>query len=104
MSRPVSVTIPHQLGRAEAHRRIADGFANIGQSFGPQAAKALKTDWQGDRMGFQVAAMGQAVTGHVEVLDAGVVMEVLLPDVLALMAGSVKDRLQREGQLMLEKK
>ena len=75
MSKPITVNIPHRLGRAEAQRRIAEGFANIGQSFGPQAAKALKTDWQGDRM-----------------------------DMLAMMAGSVKDRLQREGQLMLEKK
>ena len=104
MSKPITVTIPHSLGRAEAHRRIADGFANLGGTFGPQAAKALKTDWQGDRMDFKVAAMGQAVTGHVMVLDAAVAMEVVLPDMLALMAGPVKDRLQREGQLMLEKK
>jgi hypothetical protein len=104
MSKPITITIPHQLGRAEAQRRIAAGFSNIGQSFGPQAAKALKTDWQGDRMDFKVAAMGQAVTGHVEVTDAAVAMQVLLPGALALMAGSVRDRLQREGQLMLEKK
>jgi len=104
MSKPITVTIPHQLGRAEAHRRIEEGFANIGKSFGAQAAKALKTDWQGDRMDFNVAAMGQAVTGHVDVQDAAVAMEVLLPDMLAMMAGSVRDRLQREGQLMLEKK
>ncbi len=103
MSKPITVTIPHQLGRAEAHRRIAEGFGHIGESFGPQAAKALKTDWQGDRMEFKVAAMGQAVTGHVEVMEAAVAMQVLLPDMLAMMAGSVKDRLQREGQLMLEK-
>jgi putative polyhydroxyalkanoate system protein len=104
MSKPITVTIPHQLGRAEARRRITEGFASIAQSFGPQAAKALKTHWQGDRMDFSLAAMGQAITGHVDVLDAAVDLQVLLPDMLALMAGSVKGRLQREGQLMLEKK
>jgi hypothetical protein len=104
MSKPITVTIPHQLGRAEAQRRVAEGFGNIGQSFGGQAAKALKTEWQGDRMDFRVAAMGQAVTGHVTVMDTAVALEVVLPDMLVSMAGSVKDRLQREGQLMLEKK
>ncbi len=104
MSKPITITIPHQLGRAEAHRRIADGFANIGKTLGPQAEKALKLAWTGDRMDFQAAAMGQTVTGHVDVEDAAVAMEVLLPNVLGAMAGAVRDRLQREGQLMLEKK
>lgn len=104
MSKPISISIPHQLGRDEARRRIAEGFDRIGGQFGAGAAKALKTAWSGDRMDFSVKAMGQSVTGHVLVQDAIVVMEVLLPAMLAMMAGAVKDRVQHEGQLMLEKK
>ncbi|HEX5377767.1 MAG TPA: polyhydroxyalkanoic acid system family protein [Phenylobacterium sp.] len=104
MSKPITITIPHQLGREEAQRRIADGFQRIGGQFGPSAAKALKTTWAGDRMDFQVQAMGQAVTGKVDVQDAAVEMQIVLPTMLAMMAGSVKDRIQHEGQLMLEKK
>jgi hypothetical protein len=104
MTKPITITIPHQLGRAEAHRRIESGFADIGKTLGPQAAKALKTRWRDDHMEFQVAAMGQSVAGHVDVQDEAVAMEVVLPNVFAAMAGAVKDRLQREGQLMLEKK
>jgi putative polyhydroxyalkanoate system protein len=104
MSKPIHISIPHQLGRDEARRRISEGFDRIGGQFGPSAAKALKTAWTGDRMDFAVKAMGQSVTGNVDVQDAVVVMEVLLPAVLATMAGMVKDRVQHEGQLMLEKK
>jgi len=104
MSKPVTITIPHSLGREEARRRIAEGFERIGGQFGGSAGKALRTDWSGDRMAFDVKAMGQAVTGHVDVGDAAVAMEILLPNMLAAMAGMVKDRVAREGQLMLEKK
>lgn len=104
MSQPIHISIPHQLGRDEARRRIAEGFEKIGGQFGPSAAKALKTRWTGDRMDFDVKAMGQAITGSVDVQDAVVVMEVMLPAMLAAMAGMVKDRVHREGQLMLEKK
>ena len=104
MSKPIHISIPHQLGRDEARRRIAEGFDKIGGQIGPAAAKALKTSWTGDRMDFAVKAMGQSVTGNVDVQEACVVMEVMLPAVLAAMAGMVKDRVQHEGQLMLEKK
>lgn len=104
MTKPITITIPHQLGRDEARRRIAEGFQKIGGQFGASAAKAMKTSWEGDRMVFSVKAMGQSVTGHVDVSDAVVAMEVMLPAMLAMMAAAVKDRVQHEGQLMLEKK
>lgn len=104
MTKPITISIPHKLGRAEAQRRIAEGFASIGAQFGPQAAKALTTSWAGDRMDFAAQAMGQAVKGHAVVRDDAVDLEILLPAMLSMMAGMVKDRVQREGQLMLEKK
>lgn len=104
MSKPITITIPHKLTREEARQRIAEGFQKIGGQFGASAAKALKTSWTGDRMDFQVEAMGQSIKGHVDVQDALVAMEIMLPAMLAMMAGAVKDRVQREGQLMLEKK
>jgi putative polyhydroxyalkanoate system protein len=104
MSKPVTITIPHKLTREEARQRIADGFQKIAGQFGGSAAKALKTSWTGDRMDFQVEAMGQSIKGHVDVQDALVLMEIMLPAMLAMMANAVKDRVRHEGQLMLEKK
>ncbi|MES2344244.1 MAG: polyhydroxyalkanoic acid system family protein [Pseudomonadota bacterium] len=102
MSKPITITIPHDLGRAVARQRIEEGFGKISQQFGEAAAKALTKSWDGDRMDFAVAAMGQNVTGHLEVLDAAVHMTINLPNVLALIAGKIKGRVQKEGQLLLK--
>jgi hypothetical protein len=103
MSQPVTVTIPHQLGAAEARRRIDQGFADFAKHLG-NAPGAIERSWQGDRLNFTLTSFGQAITGNVVVTDAQVTVELLLPGFLAMLAGKVKGTLKREGQLLLEKK
>ena len=100
---PLVVTIPHQLGRAEARRRIENGFAKIAQALPGGAGKSSER-WEGDRLVFSVAALGQAVSGFIDIHDAAVTMEIHLPGVLGLLAGGLKDRLQKTGRLLLTKK
>jgi hypothetical protein len=102
MSKPVTVTIPHQLGKAEAHKRVEEGFGRIVQQFG-EGVKLTKA-WEGDRLSFSAKVVGQAVTGRLDVLEEAVRMEVDLPPFFAMIADKVKGRLKKEGQLMLEKK
>ena len=104
MATPITVSIPHQLGRAEARRRIETGFAKITHLLPGGAGGNCSERWDGDRLIFGVAAMGQTVTGVITVLDAAVTMEVELPGVLSLIAGGLKDRLQTVGRLLLTKK
>ena len=99
---PITVSIPHQLGRAEARRRIETGFAKIIHLL-PGSAGTCSERWDGDRLIFGVAAMGQTVSGVVNVLDAAVTMEIELPGVLGIIASGLKDRLQKVGQLLLTK-
>ena len=104
MSKAITLTIPHELGRAEAKRRIDEGFASFAQHMGA-AAGVLSKDWTGDdRLTFALAALGQRISGSIEVEDAAVRLEVLLPNLLAIVADKVRGRLKKEGQLMLEKK
>jgi hypothetical protein len=103
MSQPVTVTIPHQLGAAEARRRIDQGFADFAARLG-NAPGSVERSWQGDTLNFALTSFGQALSGRVIVSDAQVVVEVLLPGFLAMLANKVKGRLKREGQLLLEKK
>ena len=103
MSKPISVSIPHQLGRVEARRRIDDGFADLSRHLGGSAG-ALEKQWDGDRLNFSLTSMGQSITGHVQVLDVAVTVEVLLPGFLAMIASKVKGTLQKEGQLLLTKR
>ncbi|THD80891.1 MAG: polyhydroxyalkanoic acid system protein [Phenylobacterium sp.] len=102
MSRPVTVTIAHDLGAAEARRRVEAGFGDLSRHLG--GLGAVSKSWNGDRLSFAFSAMGQAVTGGVDVADRVVTLHILLPNLLAMMAGKLKGRLQQEGQLLLEKK
>ena len=97
---PISISIPHQLGRAEARRRIETGFARIvGQL--PGSAATYGERWDGDRLTFSVSGMGQAVSGVVNVLDTAVNMELELPGVLGMLASGLKGRIQKAAQLLL---
>jgi len=103
MPTPISVSIPHQLGRAEARRRIETGFAKmLGQL--PGGGGSISQRWDGDRLTFDASGLGQSVSGTVEVLDAAVKVELQLPAVLAMIAGGFKERIQKAGQLLLTKK
>ena len=103
MATPITISIPHQLGRAEARRRIEAGFAKIIRQF-PGSGGACSERWDGDRLTFSLGVMGQTVAGVVDVLDAAVTMEIELPGVLGMIASGVKGRLQKVGQLLLTKK
>lgn len=103
MATPITVSIPHRLGRAEARRRIETGFASlIGQL--PGIGGTCSERWEGDRLTFSVAGLGQTVTGVVDVFDAAVRMEIEISGVLGLIARGIQGRLQKAGQLLLTKK
>jgi hypothetical protein len=104
MSKPLTIEIPHDLGLREARRRIESGFGRLEQQFGGGGLARLEKHWTGDKLSFQAQVLGQAVSGRLEVMAALVRMELDLPPFLAIIASSLKGRLQKEGQLLLEKK
>jgi hypothetical protein len=103
MSKAITLSIPHELSRAEARRRIDDGFASFAKHLGPVSGVVSKT-WTGDRLAFSLSAVGQEIRGVIDVEDAVVKLEVVLPSLLAMLANKVRGRLKTEGQLLLEKK
>ena len=102
MSTPIKIDLPHQHGRVEARRRIEAGFAKVAHSL--PGAGGYSDRWEGDRLVFSAIAMGQTVSGVIEVLDTVVKMEIVLPGVLGLLAGGLKRQLQKTGTLLLTKK
>ena len=104
MSKPLTLEIPHDLGLQEARRRIETGFGQLEHQFGGGGLARLEKRWSGDTLSFQAQVLGQAITGRLEVLAALVRMELDLPPFLAMIASSLKGRLQKEGHLLLEKK
>lgn len=103
MTTPITVSIPHELGRAEARRRIETGFGNIVSQL-PGGAGICSQRWDGDRLTFGITVLGQVVSGVIDVFEASVTMEIQLPGVLGMIAGRLKERFRKAGQLLLTKK
>ncbi|MGJ4895415.1 polyhydroxyalkanoic acid system family protein [Bradyrhizobium oligotrophicum] len=102
MSRPLVVSIPHRLGKDEAVRRLQAGLSRAATS-----VPVLKVDeerWEGDKMIFRVRALGQAASGHVDVADDHVRVEVVLPWLLQRFAEVAQSAIRSRGQLLLTKK
>jgi hypothetical protein len=103
MSKPVVVSIPHRLGRAEAVDRIKRGLGHVREHYTTIMSVQEET-WTGDTVNFHVTALGQAASGVIDVRDDEVVVTVMLPWLLARMAEGATRLIRREGTLMLEKK
>ena len=104
MTTPITVNIPHQLGRAEARRRIEDGFAKVLQQLPGGGASHVTENWDGDRLAFSASALGQAVRGVIDVLDDTVRLEIELPGLLGALAKGLEGRLRKAGLLLLARK
>lgn len=100
---PITVTIPHKLGVAEARRRIDDGFGQLEKQFGGSLAQ-VERRWDGDRLVFSARALGQTLRGWMLADATEVRIEVLLPGLLGMLAGKIKGGLQKQGRILLEHK
>ena len=103
MPKPVVVNIPHDLGREEAKRRLAEGFGRVREQIGGKAL-AFEERWEGERLHFSAGAFGQKVSGRADVLDGSVRIELDLPWVLASIAEKLQHRVKSAATLLLEKK
>jgi hypothetical protein len=106
MARPVSVSIPHALGKDEARRRIEQGFGRMRQQMagGMGAMLSFQERWEGDRLHFEGGGLGQKMTGRLDVKPDSVDIELDLPEILAAIADRIAGKLRSEGQKLLEKK
>ena len=103
MSKPLVVTVPHQLGLAEARRRLETGIGHLKAKFGDKVS-SVEDSWEGDRLDVHVQALGQSAQAQLDVAEDHVRVEVQLPWMLAMLAEKAKGLIQKEGTLLLEKK
>ncbi len=102
MPAPLVVSIPHHLGREEATRRLQAGLTRAASSI-----PVLKVDeerWEDHHMVFRVRALGQAASGHLEVEEDHVRVEVTLPWLLQRFAETAQAAIRNRGQLLLTKR
>lgn len=100
MADPISVDIPHKLGREAARARIAGGIGKLADMI--PGGGTVEHHWEGDTMHFGVSAMGQKVACRLEVFENKVHAEVDLPPMLALFAGKIRDKLANSATKLLK--
>jgi len=100
MPQPIDVDLPHNLGKDEARRRIANNIHKLEQHI-PGGAQ-VQSGWVGDQLNLDIAAMGQSVTATIDVMESTVHLRVLLPGMLGMFAGVIQAALQKKGNVLLE--
>ena len=117
MSKPLVVSIPHRLGKAEAVRRLKAGLSSVQSDF-KHVFTVQEETWVGDSLTFRISALGQTASGVIEVHpgpgvgDARVIevhedhvqMQLQLPWLLHQIAVKAQGLIRKRGQLLLEKK
>lgn len=103
MNQPIVIDLPHRLGAEEAKRRMRSGIGKLGDHI-PGGAADVRSSWDGNRMNLDVRAMGQAVTGHIDVGETVVRLELTLPAFLAMFGGKIEGLLRKGGAELLEDK
>ena len=103
MSDSVEVVVGHHLGKAEAVRRLKEGFAQTKGQLGGMITIEQET-WEGDTLRFAMRALGQTASGTVDVLEDALRIEVALPWLLAKAANRLLPILRKQATLLIEKK
>src|SRR4051794_40815472 len=103
MAKTITISFPHDLTEEELKRRLVTGIADARLKH-PQALKGAQETWNGNQMSFRAAAMGQTITGRVDVAPKMVTVSVDLPFMLAMLANKIRPQIEREGRKLLEKK
>lgn len=99
MAQPISLDIPHTLGKAAVRQRLDGGITRITEKI--PGGGHVQHRWDGDTMHFTVAAMGQTIAATATVFEDKVHAVVDLPGMLALFAGQVKGVIEREAPKLL---
>jgi Putative polyhydroxyalkanoic acid system protein (PHA_gran_rgn) len=97
----VTVSIPHQLTRAEAKLRIKYGVSKLYKQGGSPLSN-LKESWTGDTLDFSGSALGQTFTGRLFVEDKAVRIEVALPAFFSMLADVLKPTIEQSGRQLLQ--
>ena len=103
MSKPLTVTIPHRLGKDEAVRRLKAGLSSVQTDF-KHLFSVQEETWVGDSLTFRISALGQQASGVIDVHEDDVQLQVQLPWLLHRIVEKAQGVIKSRGQLLLDKK
>ncbi len=98
----MDIEIPHNLGREEVRRRLAANSHRIGENI-PGGMAEVQTSWPSeDRMVMSINAMGQMLSGHIDVEEDKVRFHMVLPPALGFLKPMIDSAIREQGHRMLE--
>jgi len=103
MSKPLVASVSHELGRRKAKQRIEASLDEI-RGYLMTFATSVEEQWTDDRLDFRLIALGQAISGSVDVFEDCVRIEVMLPGMLSVLRGRISSRIRERGVKLLEAK
>ena len=102
MSAPMTIDVPHKLGRAAARERLRARSGELASHM-PGGIAEVRSSWPGeDEMALEIAAMGQTIAARLEVQDTLVRVHLILPPMLSFFAGMIGAAVRDQGTKMLE--
>lgn len=102
-TRTIGVSIPHRLGSEQAKARLQDASEKLRSQFRGQVAQVHEA-WNGNHADFKFSAMGQSITGRIDVEESVIRLAIDLPWVLGMLAGKVRSRVEQEARKYLAKR
>ena len=100
MSGPITVDLPHQLGKAGARARMEAAAGKLtGFVLG---GNVTEHRWEGDTMFVAIQAMGQRVAARMTVTETHVHALFDLPPLLGMFADKIKGKLEKDGAGLLK--
>lgn len=98
----MQVAIPHNLTREEVRRRFRENAHKIGDNI-PGGMADVRTAWPSeDCMTMDISAMGQLLSGKIEIEDNQVLFEMDLPGALSFLEPIIGGAIRQQGQDLLE--
>jgi hypothetical protein len=97
----LTMSIPHQLTREEAKRRIQEGLDQARRQFSGVLGQ-VEGRWDRYTLDLTVVGAGQDITARALVEERTVEVAVALPWMLALLAGRVRREIERHARQLLQ--
>ncbi len=97
----MTVTIPHQLTKAEAETRVHKLLDNVKSQFGSMVQN-LEETWDGNTGRFKFTMSGHAVSGTIGLLETAVQIDIVLPFIANFFKGKIKSVIEEEGAKILK--
>ena len=95
------IKIPHSLTPEEVRTRLKSRAPDIADMV-PGTLAQITTTWPSDtRMDMTITAMGQAISGHVEIAPHEAIFVVNLPGALSFVEPMIAGKLEEKGRKLL---